>query len=109
MNLVAKEYVAAQDPEDPGVLVLSQFAGAAQELDGALIINPHEAEGMVEAIRHALEMPLQDRKERQNRMFEHLAANDIDRWSERFLTALGESREQPGLLKGLRQLFAQRA
>jgi len=109
MNLVAKEYVAAQDPEDPGVLVLSQFAGAAQELDGALIINPHERDSMVEAIKHALEMPLQERRERQNRMFEHLAANDIDRWSERFLSALGESREQPGLLKGLRQLFTQRA
>jgi trehalose 6-phosphate synthase len=109
MNLVAKEYVAAQDPEDPGVLVLSQFAGAAQELDGALIVNPHETEGMVEAIRTALNMPLADRKERQHRMFEHLAANDVDRWAERFLMALGESREQPGLLKGLRQLFAQRA
>jgi trehalose 6-phosphate synthase len=109
MNLVAKEYVAAQDLEDPGVLVLSQFAGAAQELDGALIVNPHETEGVVEAIRNALEMPLEDRVERQARMFEHLAANDIDRWSERFLDALGESRQQPGLLKGLRQLFAQRA
>jgi trehalose 6-phosphate synthase len=109
MNLVAKEYVAAQDPDDPGVLVLSQFAGAAQELDGALIVNPHETEGMVEAIKHALEMPLDERRERQNRMFEHLLANDVDRWSERFLEALGESREQPGLLKGLRQLFAQRA
>ena len=109
MNLVAKEYVAAQDPEDPGVLVLSQFAGAAQELDGALIVNPHETEGMAEAIKNALEMPLEDRKERQQRMFEHLAANDIDRWAERFLAALGESREQPGLLRGLRQLFAQRA
>jgi trehalose-6-phosphate synthase len=54
-------------------------------------------------------MPLDDRKERQHRMYAHLAANDIDRWAERFLNALGESREQPGLLKGLRQLFAQRA
>jgi trehalose 6-phosphate synthase len=108
MNLVAKEYVAAQDPENPGVLVLSQFAGAAQELDGALIINPHETEGMVEAIKTALDMPLADRKERQHRMFEHLAANDIDRWAERFLAALGQFREQPGLLKCLQQLFAQR-
>src|SRR5262249_51557942 len=50
MNLVAKEYIAAQDPEDPGVLVLSQFAGAAAELDQALIVNPHETEGMADAI-----------------------------------------------------------
>jgi trehalose 6-phosphate synthase len=109
MNLVAKEYVAAQDPEDPGVLVLSQFAGAAPELDGAVIVNPHEPEGMAEAIKTALDMPLDDRKDRQHRMYAHLAANDIDRWADRFLNALGESREQPGLLKGLRQLFAQRA
>jgi trehalose 6-phosphate synthase len=109
MNLVAKEYVAAQDPEDPGVLVLSQFAGAAQELDGALIVNPHETESMVEAIRNALEMPLLDRRERHHRMFEHLAANDIDRWAERFLSALAGSRKQPGLLKGFQRLFAQNA
>ena len=109
MNLVAKEYVAAQDPEDPGVLVLSQFAGAAPELDGAVIVNPHEPEGMAEAIKTALDMPLDDRKDRQHRMYAHLAANDIDRWAERFLNALGESREQPGMLDGLRQLFAQRA
>src|SRR6267378_4481567 len=58
MNLVAKEFVAAQDPENPGVLILSQFAGAAAELDGALIVNPHETEALPWAIDHALEMPL---------------------------------------------------
>ncbi len=109
MNLVAKEYVAAQDPDDPGVLVLSQFAGAAQELDAALIVNPHETEAMAEAIKTALEMPLAARVGRQRRMLEHLAANDIDRWAERFLAALEEAKERPGLLKGLRSLFAQRA
>jgi trehalose 6-phosphate synthase len=109
MNLVAKEYVAAQDPEDPGVLVLSQFAGAAQELDSALIVNPHETEAMAEAIREALDMPLEERIDRHARMLEHLAANDIDRWAERFLASLGEAKERPGLLKGLRSLFAQRA
>jgi trehalose 6-phosphate synthase len=75
--------------------VLSQFAGAAQELDGALIVNPHEPEGMAESIKIALDMSLADRKQRQHRMFEHLAANDIDRWAERFLTALGETGKQP--------------
>jgi trehalose 6-phosphate synthase len=109
MNLVAKEYIAAQDPDDPGVLVLSQFAGAAQELTGALVVNPHEIEAMAAAIKTALEMPLDERKERFRRMFDHLAENDIDRWAERFLLALGETREQPGLLSSLRQLFAVRA
>src|SRR5438046_7011409 len=84
MNLVAKEYVAAQDPEDPGVLVLSQFAGAAAELDGALIVNPHETEAMAEAIRTALDMPLEERRERHRRMFAHLAVNDVDRWAAQF-------------------------
>ena len=109
MNLVAKEYVAAQNPEDPGVLVLSQFAGAAQELGGALVVNPHETEGMAAAIKDALEMPLEQRRQRFQRMYDHLAENDIDRWAERFLSALGETREQPGLLSSLRQLFAVRA
>jgi trehalose 6-phosphate synthase len=109
MNLVAKEYVAAQDPDDPGVLVLSQFAGAAQELTGALVVNPHETEGMAAAIKAALEMSPEERKERFQRMYDHLAENDIDRWAERFLSALGETREQPGLLSSLRQLFAVRA
>ncbi|HXW20872.1 MAG TPA: trehalose-6-phosphate synthase [Roseiarcus sp.] len=110
MNLVAKEYVAAQDPDDPGVLVLSQFAGAAQELGaGPLIVNPHESEAMAAAVKKALEMPLDERKARFRSMYEHLAANDIDKWAERFLSALGDTREQPGLLSSLRQLFAARA
>ncbi|HLJ71012.1 MAG TPA: alpha,alpha-trehalose-phosphate synthase (UDP-forming) [Roseiarcus sp.] len=109
MNLVAKEYIAAQDADDPGVLVLSQFAGAAQELTGALVVNPHETEGMAAAIKAALEMPLDERKARFQRMYDHLVENDIDRWAERFLSALGETREQPGLLSSLRQLFAVRA
>ena len=106
MNLVAKEYVAAQDPEDPGVLVLSRFAGAAAELDGALIVNPHEVEAVAEAIGTALDMPLEERKERHARMFAHLLTNDVDRWAERFLSALTEARHRPGILSGSRQFFA---
>jgi trehalose 6-phosphate synthase len=106
MNLVAKEYIAAQDPEDPGVLVLSRFAGAAAELDGALIVNPHEPEAVAEAIGIALELPLDERKARHARMFAHLAENDIDRWAGRFLRALEESRRRPGIFDNLRQLFA---
>jgi trehalose 6-phosphate synthase len=95
MNLVAKEYVAAQDPADPGVLVLSRFAGAAAELDGALIVNPHEVEAVAKAIGTALDMPVEERKERHARMFAHLAEYNIDRWADQFLTALSESRQRP--------------
>ena len=109
MNLVAKEYVAAQDPENPGVLVLSQFAGAAEELDGgAILINPHEPEAIAAAIDTALQMPLPERQTRHRRMYRHLAANDIDRWAESFLAALMESRHPPRIFDNLRQLFAVR-
>ncbi|KAF1024405.1 MAG: Trehalose-6-phosphate synthase [Burkholderia plantarii] len=64
MNLVAKEYVAAQNPDDPGVLVLSEFADAALELSGALIVNPADLTQMAEALERALSMPLGERRER---------------------------------------------
>ena len=88
MNLVAKEYVAAQDPEDPGVLVLSQFAGAATELGGALIVNPHELEGVATAIRVALEMPLSERRLRHADMLAQVQAYDINHWANDFLKSL---------------------
>jgi trehalose 6-phosphate synthase len=92
------------------VLVLSQFAGAAEELgDGALLINPHEPEGIAAAIDTALKMPLAERQARYRRMFRHLAANDIDGWAASFLTALSESRQHPRLFDNIRQLFAARA
>ncbi len=105
MNLVAKEFVAAQDPEDPGVLILSQFAGAAAELRQALIVNPHETEGVAAALKRALDMPLEERRRRQEAMFEHLAKNDIERWAKSYLSALADTRQRPGLLEGLRTLF----
>jgi len=88
MNLVAKEYVAAQDPEDPGVLVLSRFAGAAQELDGALLVNPYDRTGMAEALRTALSMPIEERKARHAGMLQVLKTADIDAWRNRFLEDL---------------------
>ncbi|MFG1247019.1 alpha,alpha-trehalose-phosphate synthase (UDP-forming) [Xanthobacter flavus] len=89
MNLVAKEFVAAQDPEDPGVLLLSQFAGAASELGtGALIVNPHDTESVAAALRRALEMPLVERRDRHRRMMRVLEEHDINRWAEDFLAAL---------------------
>lgn len=105
MNLVAKEYVAAQDAEDPGVLILSRFAGAAAELDAALLVNPLEPEGVAAAIRRALEMPLDERRERHTRMLATLEANDIVHWADRFLTSLVAPPPRPGLLDGLRSLL----
>ena len=73
MNLVAKEYVAAQNPADPGVLVLSKFAGAANELDTALLVNPHDIDGMARTIATALSMPLTERRMRWEAMMTKLA------------------------------------
>ena len=88
MNLVAKEYVAAQRPQDPGVLVLSRFAGAAQELDGALLVNPHDVSEMAGALERALSMPLPERTDRWRRMMDALEANTVDAWCDRFVEAL---------------------
>ena len=88
MNLVAKEYVAAQDGADPGVLVLSRFAGAAQELDGALLVNPHDIAATAAAIAAALTMPPDERVARWRAMYDHLVANDVVRWRGTFLGAL---------------------
>src|SRR5271166_1552470 len=102
MNLVAKEYVAAQDPENPGVLVLSQFAGAAAELTRALIVNPHDSEAVAAALKRALEMPLAERRERHGPMLEHLMVHDVEHWAESYLSALAETRQRPGLMSDLR-------
>jgi trehalose 6-phosphate synthase len=85
MNLVAKEYVAAQDPADPGVLVLSQFAGAAAELTAALLVNPHDADDIADAIEKALAMPLRERRERHAQMMSVLRRNSLSAWRDRFL------------------------
>jgi trehalose 6-phosphate synthase len=90
MNLVAKEYVAAQDPEDPGVLVLSRFAGAAAELKAALLVNPYDGEAIGAAILRALEMPLAERKQRQGELFSKLLKNDISKWGDAFLSSLAQ-------------------
>jgi len=90
MNLVAKEYVAAQSSRDPGVLVLSRFAGAAEELDGALIVNPFDPEGIAEVLEAALTMPLEERKERWRGMMQHLRGNDITAWRKDFVMTLAD-------------------
>ncbi|MDF3932539.1 alpha,alpha-trehalose-phosphate synthase (UDP-forming) [Pseudomonas citronellolis] len=88
MNLVAKEYVAAQAPEDPGVLILSQFAGAAAELGAALIVNPHDRDGLATAMDQALRMPLEERQARHAEMYAVLEANHIRYWGHGFIEAL---------------------
>ncbi|SEL43888.1 trehalose 6-phosphate synthase [Pseudoxanthomonas sp. GM95] len=88
MNLVAKEYIAAQDPEDPGVLVLSILAGAADELTEALIVNPHDLDGVADAIATASTMPKPRRIERWRAMMDKLQHNDINAWRKAYLQAL---------------------
>jgi trehalose 6-phosphate synthase len=106
MNIVAKEFVAAQDPENPGVLVLSQFAGAAAELTEALIVNPHESDAVAAALKRALEMPLSERRERHGPMLKHLLVHNIERWAEDYLTALAETRQRPSLISEFRAFFS---
>jgi trehalose 6-phosphate synthase len=93
MNLVAKEYVSAQDPNDPGVLVLSQFAGAAQELDAALIVNPYDEMGVAAALDRALAMELPERRERHAASVSVLRRHSLDHWRDRFVADL---RGRPG-------------
>ncbi|MGO4703456.1 alpha,alpha-trehalose-phosphate synthase (UDP-forming) [Dyella sp. 2RAB6] len=90
MNLVAKEYVASQNPDDPGVLVLSRFAGAAQELTEALLVNPADTEEVADALEIALAMPLEERKARWRAMMDVLERQDITAWRRSFLQALRE-------------------
>ncbi len=88
MNLVAKEYVAAQNPFDPGVLVLSSFAGAARELDAALLVNPHDIDGMARQIAAALAMRVEERRERWQSMVRKLKAASVQSWFANFLNTL---------------------
>jgi len=89
MNLVAKEYVAAQDPADPGVLVLSRFAGAARQLRAALVVNPFDIDDIVEALHRGLNMGLEERQNRHRSMLETVVRDDVYRWRDDFLQALG--------------------
>ena len=97
MNLVAKEYVAAQDDDDPGVLVLSKFAGAAEELTEALIVNPYDIDEMAESLQKALTMPLDERQKRHRWLLRRVREHDARHWQDSFLGALeGDARADPG-------------
>lgn len=93
--MVAKEYVAAQDANDPGTLILSQFAGAAAEMEAALLVNPYDPDAVGAAIAQALAMPLEERRARQETLFRVLLENDINFWGEKFLKALNGAPQTP--------------
>jgi trehalose 6-phosphate synthase len=91
MNLVAKEYVAARS-DNRGVLVLSEFAGAADELASAVRINPHDIGGMKDAIVRAIEMPTAEQGRRMRALRRKVLENDVAKWSQSFLDALEVAR-----------------
>jgi trehalose 6-phosphate synthase len=88
MNLVAKEYVASQDSEDPGVLILSRFAGAVEELGDALIVNPYDIYATAEVIRTALEMSEEERRARHRALMSVIERNNLAAWCDSFLRGL---------------------
>lgn len=94
MNLVAKEYLASQDEADPGVLVLSRFAGAAEQLKEALLVNPYDTEGTAAAILLALQMPPEERRNRHEAMMRTVRKYDVHWWCESFLAALDEAQAE---------------
>lgn len=91
MNLVAKEYVVSQAASDPGVLVLSRFTGAAEQLEEALLVNPYDLHGTAEAMQQALTMPLAERRDRHNALLERIRKYDVHYWCSSFLQALDKS------------------
>ena len=93
MNLVSKEYVASR-LDDSGVLVLSEFAGAAHELQRALIVNPHDIDGMADTLYQALHLPREEQRERMHGMRELVRSADVHRWAESFLSALERPSER---------------
>ena len=96
MNLVAKEWVAAQDPNDPGVLVLSRFAGAATELTDAVLTNPWHIDGLARDLDRALRMGLDERRERHRKLLDVVSRTTAVTWAEDFLSVLAATGAAPG-------------
>ena len=94
MNLVAKEYIAAQDEDNPGVLVLSRFAGAAEDLEEALIVNPYDIDDIAHALEQGLTMPLEERRSRHKALMARIRARDAKNWRESFLAALSPQAQE---------------
>ncbi len=105
MNLVAKEFVAAQDEDDPGVLILSRFAGAAAEFGAALLVNPYDPDAVGAAIARAMAMPLDERRRRHDELVAALLRNDIADWGDKFLKVLGCS-ELPGAVDDIQDFVS---
>ena len=99
MNLVAKEYVAAQNPDDPGVLVLSRFAGAAEQMGEALLVNPFSREELSDAIQRALTMPLAERKRKWECLMQVVRDTDVGIWRDDFVSTL-RAIERPAVGNG---------
>jgi trehalose 6-phosphate synthase len=99
MNLVAKEYIAAQDPDDPGVLILSRFAGAADECREALLVNPYDPDAVAAAIARAMAMSRNERKARHGELYAALLRNDISKWGDKFLRALNPPDKKGGTVQ----------
>jgi trehalose 6-phosphate synthase len=96
MNLVAKEYIAAQDADNPGVLVLSRFAGAAEDLQEAVLVNPYDTEEVALALQNALTMSRDERRERYEALIDRVKTRDVKNWRESFLEELRKSRLEGG-------------
>jgi trehalose 6-phosphate synthase len=94
MNLVAKEYVAAQDPASPGVLLLSRFTGAAEQMTDALLVNPYDRAETARTLKTAITMPLNERKSRWTRLMEGLKRQDVHEWRRSFLAALAQTQNR---------------
>ena len=95
MNLVAKEYVAAQNPDDPGVLILSRFAGAARQLTEALLVNPNSPEEIADALKRALAMEKPERVRRWSALFDNVQREDVTAWRDAFVSALVGATARP--------------
>jgi trehalose 6-phosphate synthase len=93
MNLVAKEFVAAQDEEDPGVLLLSRFAGASAQMRDALIVNPFSQEDVADAMRRALAMPVEERRRRWRTLMDGVETDDVVAWRDSFVASMQEARD----------------
>lgn len=104
MNLVAKEYIASQ-VDEKGVIILSEFAGASEELSGALPLNPYDIETFAETIKRALLMPAEEKRSRMRALREHVRLNDIGKWTNDFIQALGNCGGQPRFSDGMFVFF----
>ncbi len=94
MNLVSKEFIASQDPEDPGVLVLSRFAGAAEQLREALLVNPYDIEATASSINLALQMPVEERRERYEALIKTIRRYDVHWWCDNYLETLAKAKAE---------------